>query len=135
MTAMNTPRNATLKSGTTVVGAGYLLTNDGTNNKLDLTAAGEVALGVSMDESERDASGLVSGGTVGYTPMGGVLMIASAASQTYTTGLTVYAGAGGLLTTTAGSNKKVGLYIGEGKTTSSSAGDLVPVMTGASIIA
>ena len=134
MAAMNTPRNATLKSGTTVVGAGYLLTNDGTNNKLDLTAAGEVALGVSMDESERDASGLVSGGTVGYTPMGGVLMIASAASQTYTTGLTVYAGAGGLLTTTAGSNKKVGLYIGEGKTTSAD-GDLIPVMTGASVIA
>ena len=49
--------------------------------------------------------------------------------------MTVYAGAGGLLTTTAGSNKKVGLYIGEGITTSSSAGDLVPIMTGASVIA
>ena len=135
MTALNTPRNATLKAGLTVSAMGYILTNDGTNNKLDLTAAGEVALGISADESERDASGLVSGGTVSYYPLGGVLMIASAASQTYTTGLTVYAGAGGLLTTTAGSNKKVGLYIGEGITTSSSAGDLVPIMTGASVIA
>ncbi len=135
MTDLSAPRNATLKSGTTVVGQGYLLTNDSTNNKLDLTAAGEVALGVSADESERDSSGLVTGGLVSYYPMGGVLMVASAASQTYTTGLTVYAGAGGLLTTTAGSNKKVGLYIGEGVVTSSSAGDLVPVMTGASVIA
>lgn len=135
MTDMSAPRNATLKAGLTVTGPGYILTNDSTNNKLDLTAAGEVALGVSADESERDASGLVTGGKVAYRPMGGVLFIASAASQTYTTGLTVYAGAGGLLTTTAGSNKKVGLYIGEGEVTSSSAGDLVPVMTGASVIA
>ena len=135
MTDMTAPRNATLKSGLTVVGMGYLLTNDGTSNKLDLTAAGEVALGVSADESERDASGLVSGGKVGFRPLGGVLLVAAAASQTLTTGLTVYAGAGGLLTTTAGSNKKIGLYIGEGETTSSSAGDLVPVMTGASVIA
>jgi len=134
MTAINTPRNATLKSGLTVVGAGYLLTNDGVDNKLDLTAAGEVALGVSMDESERDASGLVSGGTVGYTPMGGVLMVASATGITWTTGLTVYAGAGGLATATAGSNKKIGLYIGEGTATSAD-GDLIPVMTGASVIA
>ena len=134
MTAMNTPRNATLKSGLTVVGAGYLLTNDGTDNKLDLTAAGEVALGVSMDESERDASGLVSGGTVGYTPLGGVLMVASGTGITWTTGLTVYAGAGGLATATAGSNKKIGLYIGEGTATSAN-GDLIPVMTGASVIA
>lgn len=135
MTALSTPRNATLKSALTVTGPGYILTNDSTNNKLDLTAAGEVALGVSADESERDSSGLVAGGLVSFYPLGGVLMVASAASQTLTTGVTVYAGAGGLLTTTAGSNKKIGLYIGEGETTSSSAGDLVPIMTGASIVA
>lgn len=135
MTAMNTPRNATLKAGITVVGSGYLLTNDSTNNKLDLTAAGEVALGVSLDESERDASGLVAGGTVGYTPLGGVLMVASATGQTYTTGVAVYAGAGGLATAASGGGvKKIGLYIGEGKTTSAD-GDLIPVMTGASVIA
>lgn len=135
MTDMSAPRNATLKSGVTVTGPGYILTNDGTTNKLELTAAGDVALGVSADESERDSSGLVAGGKVAYRPLGGVLFVAAAASQTLTTGLTVYAGAGGLLTTTSGSNKKLGLYIGEGETTSSSAGDLVPVMTGASVIA
>jgi len=135
MTALSNPRNATLKAGLTVTGAGYILTNDSTNNTMDLTAAGEVALGVSADESERDASGLVTGGLVSYYPLGGVLMVAADASQTLTTGLTVYAGAGGLLTTTAGSNKKLGLYIGEGETTSATAGDLVPVMTGASVIA
>ena len=62
-------------------------------------------------------------------------MVASAASQTWTTGLTVYIGASGLITTTAGSNKKLGLYIGEGEVTSSSAGDLVPVMTAGAAIA
>lgn len=135
MTDMSAPRNATLKAGLTVTGPGYILTNNGTANTLDLTAAGEVALGVSADESERDSSGLVAGGKVAYRPLGGVLMVASAASQTYTTGLTVYAGAGGLLTTTSGSNKKVGLYIGEGVVTGSADGDLVPIMTGASVIA
>ena len=134
MTDLSAPRNATLKSGTTVVGQGYLLTNDSTNNKLDLTAAGEVALGVSADESERDSTGLVSGGLVGFRPLGGVLMVASATGKTYTTGITVYAGAGGLATTTAGSNKKIGLYIGEGVATTAD-GDLIPVMTGASVIA
>lgn len=134
MTALSTPRNATLKAGVTVTGSGYLLTNDSTNNKLDLTAAGEVALGVSADESERDSSGLVSGGVVSYYPLGGVLMVAATTGETYTTGLTVYVGANGLATTTASTNKKLGLYVGEGVTTSAN-GDLIPVMTGASVIA
>ena len=134
MTDLSAPRNATLKSGTTVVGQGYILTNDSTNNKLDLTAAGEVALGVSADESERDSTGLVSGGLVGFRPLGGVLMVASGTGITWTTGATVYAGAGGLATATAGSNKKIGLYIGEGTATTAD-GDLIPVMTGASVIA
>lgn len=53
MTDMSAPRNATLKTGTTVVGQGYLLTNDSTNNKLDLVTWGETVLGVSAGESER----------------------------------------------------------------------------------
>lgn len=131
------PRNATLKDGTTVAGAGYLLTNDSTNNKLDLTAATEIAIGISAAESSRDAAGTLdaTNATVSFYPLGGMFMVASAASQTWTTGLTVYIGAGGLITTTAGSNKKLGLYIGEGEVTSSSAGDLVPVMTAGAAIA
>lgn len=134
MTLTN-PRNATLKAGTTVTAVGYLLSNDGTNNTMDLCAAGEICLGVSADESERDASGLVSGGTVGYNPVGGVIMCAALKSETYTTGITVYAGAGGLATVTAGSNKKLGIYIGEGVATSSTDGDLVPVNTQGAAIA
>ncbi len=129
-------RNAVLKTGTTVAGPGYLLTNDGTSNTLDLVTWGETVLGVSSDESERDSSGLVTaaGATVGYRPLGGVMMIASKASQTWTTGLPVYADNSGLVadgddsgSETAG--KIIGYYIGEGAT-GTAAGDLIPVMTG-----
>jgi len=126
MTLM-TPRNGTLKAGSTVTGVGYLLAQDGTNT-LDLSAVTEVCVGVSVDESERDASGLVSGGTVGFYALGGVLMCASEIATTWALGDTVYVGAGGLCTATAGSNKKLGLYVGEG-TTTTAAGDLIPVAT------
>lgn len=132
------PRNATLKDATTVSGPGYLLTNDSTNNKIDLTAAGEVCIGVSVGESSRDAnqSYETASATVAYYPLGGVIMVASAASQTYTTGLTVYVGASGLATDSdSGSDKKLGLYVGEGETTSATAGDLVAVMTAGADIA
>jgi len=122
-----TPRNGTLKAGSTVTGVGYLLAQDGTNT-LDLSAVTEVCVGVSVDESERDASGLVSGGTVGFYALGGVLMCASETATTWALGDTVYVGAGGLCTATAGSNKKLGLYVGEG-TTTTAAGDLIPVAT------
>ena len=49
------PRSATLKDATTVSGVGFLLTNDGTSNEMDLTALTEVAVGVSAGESSRDA--------------------------------------------------------------------------------
>tara|TARA_R110002012_G_scaffold62050_2_gene162991 strand:+ start:7087 stop:7524 length:438 start_codon:yes stop_codon:yes gene_type:complete len=137
MTDISAPRNATLKTGTTVAGPGYLLTNDSTNNTLDLVTWGETVLGVSADESERDASGLVTaaGAKVGFRPLGGVMMIASKASQTYTTGLPVYADNSGLVADgddSGGSTtgKIIGMYIGEGVVTSGAAGDLIPVMTG-----
>ena len=125
----NDPRTATLKDSTTVSGVGYLLTNDGTNNKLDLTANNEIAIGVSMGESSRDAEGTLetTGATVSYIPLNGTMMIASAASQTYTTGLLVYVQAAGVVGTTSSSRKLLGVYVGEGETTSGSAGDLVPI--------
>jgi len=137
MTNKEEVRSAILKTGTTVAGPGYLLTNDGTSNTLDLVTWGETVLGVSADESERDSSGLVTaaGATVGFRPLGGLLIIDKKTSQTFTTGLPVYADNSGLVADgddSGGSTtgKIIGIYIGEGVTTSSSAGDLIPVMTG-----
>tara|TARA_R100000005_G_scaffold96067_1_gene80455 strand:+ start:879 stop:1301 length:423 start_codon:yes stop_codon:yes gene_type:complete len=127
-----------LKASTTVAGAGYILTNDSTNNTVDLSAATEVGVFISADESSRDSAGELetSDATVSAYPLGGVLLVATTASQTYTTGLTVYVGANGLATITAGSNKKLGLYVGSGVTTSSSAGEtLIPVATAGAAIA
>ena len=67
-------------------------------------------------------------------------MVQSAISQTYTTGCLVYVGANGLATATAGSNKVLGIYVGEGQATdgallatansaSLTEGVLIPVMT------
>jgi len=125
------PVSMTVKDSTTVAGYGYLLTNDSTNNKVDLTANNEVCIGVSAGESSRDADGTLetSGATVSMFPLGGVLQVRSQASQTYTTGLLVYAQASGLAGTTSSSRKLLGVYVGDGETTSSSAGDLILVNT------
>ena len=131
------PRNATLKASTTVSGKGLLLVNDSTNNTVDLCADGEIAIGVSAGESSRGADGALetSGATVAYYPLGGVLMVQSEASQTYTTGLTVYVGASGqVIDCDDHSSKKLGLYVGEGAA-SVAAGTLIPVMTAGAAIA
>ncbi len=131
------PRNATLKASTTVSGKGLLLVNDSTNNTVDLCADGEIAIGVSAGESSRGADGALetSGATVAYYPLGGVLMVQSEASQTYTTGLTVYVGASGqVIDSDDHSSKKLGLYVGEGAA-SVAAGTLIPVMTAGAAIA
>ena len=131
------PRNATLKASTTVSGAGLLLVNDSTNNTVDLCADGEIAIGVSAGESSRgeDLELETSGATVAYYPLGGVLMVQSEASQTYTTGLTVYVGASGqCIDSDDHSSKKLGLYVGEGDA-SVAAGTLIPVMTAGADIA
>ena len=129
----------TLKTGTTVAGAGYILTNDSTNNTVDLSNTTEVGVFISADESSRDAAGDLdtsAGATVSAYPLGGAILVAATASQTYTTGLTVYVGANGLATITAGSNKKLGLYVGGGETTSSTNGEtLVLVATAGAAIA
>jgi hypothetical protein len=131
------PRNATLKASTTVSGKGLLLVNDSTNNTLDLCADGEIAIGVSAGESSRgeDLELETSGATVAYYPLGGVLMVQSEASQTYTTGLTVYVGAAGqCIDSNDHSSKALGLYVGEGAA-SVAAGTLIPVMTAGAAIA
>ena len=132
------PRTGTLKTGTTVSGPGLLITNDSTNNTLDLTAANEIAIGVTAGDSTRDVDGTLqtaAGATVSFYPLGGVLMVQSEASQTYTTGLLVYAQASGLVGTTSSSRKLLGVYVGTGEVTSGSAGDMIPVMTAGAAIA
>tara|TARA_R100000805_G_scaffold9753_1_gene11441 strand:- start:235 stop:651 length:417 start_codon:yes stop_codon:yes gene_type:complete len=131
------PRNATLKASTTVSGKGLLVVNDSTNNTVDLCADGEIAIGVTAGESSRGADGALetSGATVAYYPLGGVLMVQSEASQTYTTGLTVFVGASGqCIDSNDHSSKKLGLYVGEGDA-SVAAGTLIPVMTAGADIA
>jgi hypothetical protein len=128
------PVNMTMIDAKVVTGVGKLLTMDSTNNKVDLTAVGEICIGVSAGESERAAGGSydLTAPTVSMYPLGGVLMVQSAASMTWTTGLTVYATNNGLATTASGSSaKKIGLYVGEGQTTTALVlngnGDLVGV--------
>lgn len=126
------PISAVLKTGTTVSGPGLCLVNDGTSNTLDLSADGEIAIGISAGDSTRDVDGTLStaaGATVSFYPLGGVLMVQSEASQTYTTGLLVYVGASGqVIDGDDHSSKVLGIYVGDGAS-STSAGDLIPVMT------
>ena len=130
--------NYDLKASTTVTKAGYIMTHDSTNNTLDLAATGEIGLCISADESSRDAAGDLetSSATVAAYPLGGVLLVAAKASDVFTTGITVYVGAGGLVTVTAGSDKKLGLYVGSGETATAVAGEtLVAVATAGALIA
>lgn len=127
----NDPRNATLKDAETVSGVGIVLAKSSVDNKLQPGAATDVPLGISAGESSRDADLVLetAGATVSFFPMGGVQMIASAASITYKTGELIYLKGSGRVSNVAGSDKLVGVYVGEGETTSSTAGDLIPVNT------
>lgn len=123
------PRTATLKDATTVSGAGYLLTNDSTTNKLDLTAATEVAIGISIGESSRDADLVfeTANATISFLPLGGVHLVASDA-VTWTVGQLAYVNANGRCTNVAGSNKILGVYVGTGEVVAT-AGDKVAINT------
>lgn len=125
----NDPRSATLKDGDTVSGVGIILAKDGTTNTVQLGAATNVPLGVSVGESSRDADQVLetTGATVSFFPMGGVHMVAALA-ETYTTGQLVYLKGSGRVGGTAGSDKLVGVYVGTGEAVST-AGDLIPVNT------
>tara|TARA_R100000479_G_C6277214_1_gene161668 strand:- start:114 stop:533 length:420 start_codon:yes stop_codon:yes gene_type:complete len=131
---VNDPRTGTMKAGSqTCTQQGLILHVDGTNT-LELTAATDVALFISAGEQERDVSGLVAGGSVGYYTLGGVLMVASRADAggseaEYTVGGFVYVGANGLATSEAASNKKLGIYVGPTGLTVGTAGDLIAVDT------
>ena len=113
------PINADVVAGSYFRSAGRLVINGsggaGTN-KLQETAAAGIAIGVTADESSRDAAGGLEAAdaTVSYYPLGGVLLVQTDAASTYDIGDTVYVGANGLATSTVGSNKKLGIYVGDG---------------------
>ena len=97
----------------------------------------------------------ITAAKVSFYPLGGVLMVQAKAADAFTTGCTVYVGANGLATSTAGSNKKLGLYVGKGETspalvdsgagdgltdagatgTATTEGGMIPVMTAGAAIA
>lgn len=134
MVAFNSvdPRSITLKDAETFSGIGLILTNDGTTNNAKIHPGGAVVpIGITVGESSRDADQAfeTTGATVSFMPLVGVQMVQSKASQTYTFGLPVYAGASGLLLDSQdSSDKKIGIYVGEGVVTSSANGDMVPVL-------
>jgi len=134
MVAFNSvdPRSITLKDAETVSGIGLIITNDSTNNTAKIHPGGAVVpIGITVGESSRDADQAfeTTGATVSFMPLVGVQMVQSKASQTYTFGLPVYAGASGLLLDSQdSSDKKIGIYVGEGEVTSSANGDMVPVL-------
>jgi len=120
------PVHGVLLDGQTVKGPGKILYADQSDNALLLGADAKFALGISAGDSSRGADGALetTGATVSYYPLGGVLMVQSAASQTYKPGMIVYAGANGLaLDSQDSSEKKLGIYVG--RVMSSATGALV----------
>tara|TARA_R100000278_G_scaffold121094_1_gene104222 strand:+ start:255 stop:722 length:468 start_codon:yes stop_codon:yes gene_type:complete len=113
------PISANLKAGEIIRSGGRLLVNDGANNTFAETAAGQIALGVSADESSRAAVSPhayeTTGATVGYYPLGGVMLIQVDAASTFNIGGTVYVGSSGLATSSdgGGAHKKLGIYVGD----------------------
>jgi len=109
------PVHGVMKAASTVKGPGKILYADQSDNALLLSADGKFPLGISAGNSSRDAEGTLkaSGATVSYYPLGAVLMVQSAASQTYKPGMIVYAGDNGLaLDSQDSSEKKLGIYVG-----------------------
>tara|TARA_B110001452_G_C14914920_1_gene319848 strand:+ start:26 stop:481 length:456 start_codon:yes stop_codon:yes gene_type:complete len=142
MPNMEDIRNIVLKDAHVVKGPGKLLYFDVSDAKALLGAGGKFVLGVSAGNSSRDAEQVleVAGATVGYYPLGGVLMVQATAGQTLIPGGLLYGGANGLATNVAGSDKKIGIYIGEALETSALAlngvgdasateGQMIPVAT------
>ena len=124
-------RNYTVKDAAYPV-KGSLLTIDTSTGLVDLTAATEVCFLVALDESSRDADQtlVASGATVSAIPVGGVCMVAANGGETWTPGDIIFVGANGQATSTAGSNKKLGIYIdGVTANVTTVEGDLYPVNT------
>lgn len=127
------PMNLTCTAAETYY-AGYLYkvtTNAMTINTTGATISVAVCDQSTVDD-EQTARAAVSGEKVGFFPLGcgAIVYIASALSQTYTTGMRVInSETDGMCDATVGStgDNLVGMYVGDGETTSAADGDLIPV--------
>ena len=106
-----------------VTGAGYILTfgTGGDANRVQLHQGGDVVpVGISAGDSERDADGtllVTADASVSFYPVHGMQMVRAKANQTWTTGLGVYCGDGGLALDGAdASGQQLGIYVGTGVT-------------------
>ena len=92
---------------------GNLLTIDTSTGLVDLTAATEVCFLIAVDESSRGDDNVLdaSGALITAVPVGGVCLVAANGGETWTPGDVIFVGADGQATSTAGSNKKLGIYI------------------------
>ncbi|MBT4407972.1 MAG: hypothetical protein HOC79_08905 [Euryarchaeota archaeon] len=108
------PRTADLAANEICKGPGKLLIDVGTSDTWETTDATDVCWGVSAGDSSRDADKTysLSGATVSYYPLGGVLMVQVEAASTFNIGDFVYVGGLGLATSTSTGNKKLGVYVG-----------------------
>ncbi len=145
------PRNIELEDATVVYGTGKILKVGSTANHADLSSAASVGVGITTASSSRagaDHALVTASATVSFYPLGGVLMVQTDAASTYDFGDTVYVAASGLCTSTAASNKKLGLYVGDsahaatalsaplsGDTSSATEGALIAVDTHGAAIA
>ena len=96
------------------------------------TAKADVPIGVTIDESSRDAAGALEAagtGTVSIVPLTGVQMIKCVGGGAMKTGESLYVDDNndGYVHTTASGAKFVGYYMGEDGITPA-AGDLIPVL-------
>tara|TARA_R110002020_G_scaffold414044_2_gene623595 strand:- start:447 stop:857 length:411 start_codon:yes stop_codon:yes gene_type:complete len=96
------------------------------------TAKADVPIGVTIDESSRDAAGALEAagtGTVSIIPLGGVQYIRCVGGGAMKTGESLYVDDAndGFVHTTATGAKFVGYYMGEDGITPAS-GDLIPVL-------
>jgi hypothetical protein len=96
------------------------------------TAKADVPIGVTIDESSRDAAGTLEAagtGTVSIVPLTGVQMIKCVGGGVMKTGESLYVDDSndGFVHTTSTGAKFVGYYMGEDGITPSS-GDLIPVL-------
>lgn len=104
-----------------------------TNAMTICTAKGDTAFGIidqTLQDDEAVAQTARSGQKVGVFPLGcgRIVMAASAASEILATGAIVYLDGNGRITTTASTSRPIGHYMGDGQTSSSTAGELVKVL-------